>query len=159
MYIKGITIISGGQTGVDRAALDSALAKEIPCRGWCQKGRLAEDGIIDLKYPLQETESEDPAVRTEKNVIDSDGTLIIHAGNLDQGTAVTIRSCIIHNKPMHEVDLTVLYNTEHVIKWIRDHKIEKLNVSGPRESNAEGIYEAAAEFMNRLLKLYPGQGR
>jgi predicted Rossmann-fold nucleotide-binding protein len=70
-------IISGGQTGVDRAALDVALELGIPCGGWCPKGRLAEDGSIDLRYPLKETNSSEYRERTEKNVEDSDGTLIL----------------------------------------------------------------------------------
>jgi hypothetical protein len=87
---QGFKIISGGQTGVDRAALDAALALNIPCGGWCPKGRKAEDGPIPERYPLQETSSADYRVRTEKNVTDSDGTLILTRGPVTGGTAYTV---------------------------------------------------------------------
>jgi predicted Rossmann fold nucleotide-binding protein DprA/Smf involved in DNA uptake len=82
-------IVSGGQTGVDRAALDIALALGIPCGGWCPRGRGAEDGVIPARYPLQETCSHDYAERTRRNVIDSDGTLILAIGALHGGTLLT----------------------------------------------------------------------
>ena len=84
-------IISGGQAGVDRAALDIALELGIECGGWCPKGRGAEDGRIGPKYPLLETGSEDPNVRTERNVRDSDATLIFTWGKPTGGTAYTIK--------------------------------------------------------------------
>ncbi len=83
-------IISGGQTGVDRAALDVAIELELPCGGWCPRGRLAEDGTVPDRYPLQETRSAEYAERTERNVIDSDGTLIIATRPLTGGTALTV---------------------------------------------------------------------
>ena len=84
-------IISGGQTGADRAALDVALELKIPCGGWCPKGRRAEDGRIDDRYPLKETPSTDYRVRTRLNVEESDGTLVITRGPLTGGTALTIK--------------------------------------------------------------------
>src|SRR5436305_1193025 len=84
------TIFSGGQTGVDRAALDVALELGIPCSGWCPRGRRAEDGTIPPRYPLQETRSLAYPVRTRWNVRDSDGTLILTRGRPDRGTALTI---------------------------------------------------------------------
>lgn len=86
-----IKIISGGQTGVDRAALDAALQLGIPCGGWCPKGRKAKDGPIPDRYPLKETESGSYPVRTEMNVRDSDGTLILTWGRPTGGTALTVR--------------------------------------------------------------------
>ena len=83
-------IISGGQTGVDRAALDAALEYNFPCGGWCPKGRLAEDGIISQKYPLKETESSEYEVRTKLNVRGSDGTLILTWGKPTGGTTLTV---------------------------------------------------------------------
>src|SRR5262245_50786528 len=84
-------IVSGGQTGADRAALDVALELGLPCGGWCPRGRLAEDGPIASKYPLQETQSRDYPPRTKRNVQDSDGTLILTWGNPDRGTILTAK--------------------------------------------------------------------
>ena len=89
-------IVSGGQTGVDRAALDVALSLQIPHGGWCPKGRRAEDGPIDSKYLLKETDEEKYEVRTEKNVIDSDGTLIFSKGLLTGGTLLTLEMARLH---------------------------------------------------------------
>nr|WP_305800882.1 putative molybdenum carrier protein [Thiolapillus sp.] len=86
-----IRIISGGQTGVDRAALDVALELGLRCGGWCPKGRLALDGPLDERYPLKETESADYSVRTRLNVRDADATLILNCGELSGGTAYTLR--------------------------------------------------------------------
>src|SRR5688572_16678238 len=97
-------IISGGQTGVDRAALDVALELGLPCGGWCPKGRKAEDGVIDPKYPLQETSTDDYPQRTEKNVQDSDATLILTRGKPDGGTALTRSLAREHKKPCKVVN-------------------------------------------------------
>ncbi len=78
-------LVSGGQTGADRAALDVALRLGLPPGGWCPKGRWAEDGVISERYPLRETESDDPAERTGLNVREADGTLLLHMGQLDPG--------------------------------------------------------------------------
>ena len=147
-----LTIFSGGQTGVDRAALDAAMDKGVPCGGWCPRGRRAEDGTIAAVYPLQESTSPDYSVRTEKNVADSDGTLLLHDGSLDQGTALTVSLCAILGKPLHEVDLSGTYNTGHSLKWIEKKSIRVLHVAGPRESHAPGIYRKTLKFMNILLK-------
>ncbi len=147
-----LIIISGGQAGVDRAALDVALGLGIPCAGWCPQGRLGEDGIIDKKYPLKETDSEDPNVRTRMNVDEADGTLIIHAGQVDAGTAFTITSCVTSGKPLLEVDLSERYNIGHILNWLKDKKLEKINVAGPRESYFPGIYDASVRLLGPLLR-------
>ncbi|MCX7173435.1 MAG: putative molybdenum carrier protein [Proteobacteria bacterium] len=85
-------IVSGGQTGVDRAALDWAVQQGIPHGGWCPKGRIAEDGAIDSRYELQETNSAKYPQRTKQNIIDSDGTLILNSGELDGGSLETRES-------------------------------------------------------------------
>src|SRR5437870_10377236 len=92
-------IISGGQTGVDRAALDVALELGLPCGGWCPRGRRAEDGPIPERYPLQEMKSPAYPPRTARNVRDSDGTVILTRGQPDRGTALTIELAERYRKP------------------------------------------------------------
>src|ERR1051325_10056938 len=99
-------IISGGQTGVDRAALDVALELEIECGGYCPKGRRSEDGIIPEKYPLTETSTREYAERTELNVKTADGTLVLIDNQADRGTSLTIELCNRHKKPSMTVDLS-----------------------------------------------------
>src|SRR3989442_2721366 len=93
-----VEIVSGGQTGVDRAALDTALALGLPCGGWCPRGRRAEDGPLPTRYPLRETPSSSYPERTVWNVRDSDGTLILHRGRLSGGTALTLRLVSRHGR-------------------------------------------------------------
>ena len=144
-------IISGGQTGVDRAALDVALEFGIPCGGWCPKGRRAEDGPIDPKYPLKETKSEEYPVRTEANVIEADGTLILTVGKPTGGTAYTIKIAVKFKKPYRIVDLGKNPKREAVLKWANAYNIRVLNVAGPRESKFPGIYENAKIFLEGIL--------
>jgi hypothetical protein len=146
-----IVIVSGGQAGVDRAALDLALNHGLPCHGWCPAGRQAEDGRIPDKYPLRETPSRDPGERTSWNVRDTDGTLVIHDGHLDEGTAFTVSTCMIQDKPVIEVDLSGQYDSGKVREWIIRNNIKVLNVAGPRQSSAINIYEQAYMFLVRLL--------
>lgn len=98
-------IVSGGQTGVDRAALDTALELGLPCGGRCPRGRKAEDGPIPARYPLTETSSAEYAQRTEWNVRDSDGTLVLTRGQPTGGTALTIELAERLGKPYLVVDL------------------------------------------------------
>ena len=132
---RGLEIISGGQTGVDRAALDAALELGIPCGGWCPKGRKAEDGPIPERYPLKETDSSSYPVRTEMNVRDSDGTLILTWGRPTGGTALTIRLARRHGKPCLVVDLKKPPDPSSLRAWLEKKQIGVLNVAGPRESN------------------------
>ncbi|WP_447972980.1 putative molybdenum carrier protein [Nitrospira sp. Kam-Ns4a] len=144
-------IVSGGQTGVDRAALDAALELGLPCGGWCPKGRRAEDGPIPLHYPLTETPSDDYAQRTEWNVRDSDGTLVLTRGAPTEGTAYTIQVAARLKKPCLVVDLDGEPPEAAVRTWLKAHRLETLNVAGPRESKAPGIYAEAARFLRALL--------
>ena len=144
-----LKIISGGQTGVDRAALDLALELKLPCGGYCPKGRKAEDGVIPAKYPLQETDSADYEPRTEKNVEESDGSLILSVGKLlTGGTEFTALSAKKQNKPLFVVDLEHPPKKSEFHDWLHQFMIKTLNVAGPRESNSHGIHQKA----HKLLK-------
>ena len=146
-------IISGGQTGADRAALDAARARGVSCGGWCPKGRKAEDGRLPTRYPLQETPSDDYAQRTEWNVRDSDGTLVLGDGELSGGTAQTVELAKRLGKPRLVLDLTQRPAPEAVLAWARDHHIRVVNVAGPRESKSPGIYDQAYRFLNGVFAL------
>jgi hypothetical protein len=144
-------IVSGGQTGVDRAALDVALQRGMPIGGWCPRGRRAEDGRIPDEYVLQETDSKNYSHRTERNVEDSDGTLILTGGPLTGGTALT-RSLARHNgSPVLVVDLREEVDFGAVEQWLTANRIRILNVAGPRESQQPGIHDQACEWLGRLL--------
>ncbi|MBI5582887.1 MAG: putative molybdenum carrier protein [Deltaproteobacteria bacterium] len=146
------TIISGGQTGVDRAALDVALELDREAGGWCPRGRRAEDGKISSRYPLQETASWKYPVRTRKNVQQSDGTLILTRGEPKGGTALTAALAEQLKKPYRVVDLEAEKEGTDVLRgWGRELAIQVLNVAGPRESEAPGIYEQATRFLKKLL--------
>jgi hypothetical protein len=147
-------IVSGGQTGVDRAAIDWAIAKNIPCGGWCPRGRLAEDGVISTRYPLSEIESGSYRQRTRKNVADSDGTLVLNLGTLDGGTLQTTRFAAQLKKPSLLIQLDGIDSVDDLrtqaIRWLRLNDIHVLNIAGPRESKRPGIYRAVTEFLSFL---------
>jgi hypothetical protein len=145
-------IISGGQTGVDRAALDVAIELGIPHGGWCPAGRLAEDGRIPDCYLLVETDSPVHAARTEQNVLDADATLILYRGRMTGGTALTRRLAQRHGRPHWAVDLDLPPDPAEVRRWMEANAIETLNVAGPRESNSPGIAELAAKFLRSVLR-------
>lgn len=145
-------IISGGQTGVDRAALDIAIKHNIAHGGWCPLGRIAEDGTIDVRYKLKETDSREYTCRTKWNVRDSDGSLILNSGRLIGGTAVTVSVARRGNKPCHIVSLDKTADVSAAIEWISRHNIRILNVAGPRESKQSGIYEEAYQLLETLLQ-------
>jgi len=144
-------ILSGGQTGVDRAALDVALLLAISCGGWCPRGRKAEDGPIAQRYPLTETHSSDYRQRTAANVLASNGTLILYRGHLSGGTGLTLRIAERASKPFFKVNLETSPSPANTLTWIRNHRIRVLNVAGPRESQALGIYLQARRWLLRLL--------
>jgi hypothetical protein len=144
-------IVSGGQTGVDRAALDVALELGVPCGGWCPQGRRAEDGRIDDRYPLNETPWDGYPQRTEWNVRDSDGTLVLHRGRARGGTALTLRLARRYGRPALAVDLATAPAAGVVRQWIAREGIARLNVAGPRESEHPGIGAQAARFLRDVL--------
>src|SRR3989442_5534236 len=147
-----VKIISGGQTGVDRAALDTALELGLACGGWCPKGRRAEDGRIPDRYPLQETASDRYPERTECNVKDADATLILTRGKPDRGTALTRKLAWRHKKPYKVVDLAKPHFPA-VLAWLKSKKVHVLNVAGPRERSQSGIYDQARSYLRQLLHL------
>lgn len=147
-------VISGGQTGVDRAALDAALQAKIAIGGCCPKGRKAEDGIIPDSYPLQELESCEYSSRTEKNVVDADGTLILNKGELSEGTKLTYEFTLQHRKPAFivQLDADEVTSQDQVLRWIEEKQIRVLNVAGPRESKSpDGIYREALSYLMKLF--------
>ncbi len=148
---RALKVISGGQTGVDRAALDAALALGLPVGGWCPKGRRAEDGPIPPRYPLKETPSPDYAQRTAWNVRDADATLILKEGKLTGGTALTASLAQDMGKPLLIIDLGHPPPPETVAQWIAAHGIHILNVAGPRESQRPGIYAKARGYLERVF--------
>lgn len=146
-------IVSGGQTGVDRGALDAAIALGIEHGGWCPKGRLAEDGVIPPHYQVRETKSAEYPVRTEQNVLDSDGTLILYRGQMQGGTELTYRLACKHRKPLLLVDLSAPAEPERIRLWLAHHAIRTLNVAGPRESAAPGVAAQTAQLLRSVLRI------
>lgn len=146
-------IISGGQTGVDRAALDVALTLKIPCGGWCPKGRLAEDGPIDPKYPLRETPDSTYSQRTEWNVRDSDGTLILYRNDLSGGTFLTVKLATQYRKPHLILDLSQHSSPTTLLRWLQKQQIEILNVAGSRESGSLNIHNQTSIFLRTAFSL------
>jgi hypothetical protein len=136
-------IVSGGQTGVDRAALDAALELGIEAGGWCPQGRLAEDGAIAEKYPLKELPKAGYLQRTKRNVIDSDGTVIIFFGNPAGGTQLTLEFCMKESRPYLLIDaqsLSVEQASVKIQRFIDKNNISILNVAGPRASEKAEAY-------------------
>jgi len=145
-------IISGGQTGVDRAALDAAMAAGLACGGWCPRDRRAEDGVIPRRYPLTETDTRDYRQRTARNVHEADATLILTRGPLRGGTALTRHLAVQADKPCLVVDLAREPDPERVRDWIGQQRLRTLNVAGPRESQQPGIHLQARWFLRRVIQ-------
>ncbi|MCC6490563.1 MAG: putative molybdenum carrier protein [Candidatus Hydrogenedentes bacterium] len=144
-------IVSGGQTGVDRAALDVAMSLGIRCGGWCPSGRLAEDGVIPPGYPMVETPFAEYEVRTFLNVRDSDGTLVLTFGPPANGTAYTIDCVVRLGKPFLVVDLDQQEDPKPVRSWLNEHRITVLNIAGPRASKVPRAYDGALRFLLTVL--------
>ena len=152
-------LISGGQTGVDRAAFDVALALGLPVGGGCPQGRRAEDGIIPDRYPLTETPERDYQARTRRNIEESDGTLILNRGQLDGGTALTASYASQIGKPCLIVALEVGIEPAAFREWLAAHHIRVLNVAGPRKRQRPGVYEAAVRGLEAFAGRVPARGR
>lgn len=149
-----VKIISGGQTGVDRAALDAAMAHNFPVGGWCPEGRLAEDGVIPDRYPLQELPAAGYRQRTLQNVRYSNATLIIYFDTLSGGTEQTLAFCLKEHKPYRLIDAEAI-NTdkavEKVLRFLGQGEDKVLNVAGPRSSTSNWAYAYTHELINKLL--------
>lgn len=145
-------VVSGGQTGVDRAALDAADACGLAVGGWVPAGRQTEDGTLDEKYPLEETPTEDPAQRTAWNVRDSDATLVlVPGGKAAGGTALAVEKAQAMERPL----LIVQPDDDGFVKaaaWLAKHEVAVLNVAGPRESEAPGFDKIVRAFLERLFR-------
>lgn len=145
-------IVSGGQTGVDRAALDFGLDHEIAIGGWCPKGRYAEDGVIDSRYPLIETEQAEVTWRTEFNARDSDGSLVLVENHLMRGTGYTREMAIKHQKPYWIQPLDAPFDKEEFSRWLIANNIRVLNIGGPRESDQPGsVYDNARALLEKII--------
>ena len=143
-------IISGGQTGVDRAALDFAIKHNIAHGGWIPKGRLAEDNLLPDHYHLKEMPTSSYPARTERNVMDSDGTLIVSRGKLTGGSDLTRKFAILNGRSWIQIDLNQTDHTDAAAKikeWIDQEEIEILNVAGPRASKDPHIYNKVMEIL------------
>ena len=150
-----IKIISGGQTGVDRAALDAALESGVSVGGWCPQGRKAEDGSIAEKYPLQELPDSGYKKRTLKNVQDSDATVIIYFESVSGGTEKTLLYCLNEKKPYLLIDggsITQDIASKQIKYFIDENQISLLNVAGPRASTEIRGYEYTKQVITLMLK-------
>jgi len=150
-----IKIVSGGQTGVDRGALDGALECGVEAGGWCPEGRKAEDGVIPVNYPLQELKGSGYRQRTKRNVIDSDGTLIIYFDHLTGGTEQTVMFCMKEKKPYLLIDateLSVVRSAERIKEFIHDQGISILNVAGPRLSSERQSHRYTQEVISKVIQ-------
>jgi hypothetical protein len=153
-------VVSGGQTGVDRAALDTAIELGIPHGGWCPRGRLAEDGVIPEHYELKELASSDYAARTRRNVADSDGTLVLYFSRLQGGTFLTASFARQLSKPCLKLDLATDPDSwdqflSRLARWRHDHAVKVLNVAGPRASKSPEAYDLASRFLKQAIAQTP----
>ncbi len=148
-------IISGGQTGADRAALDWAIRHGFEHGGWCPRDRRAEDGVLGASYLLQETASRSYRERTRLNVTASDGTLIVNLGDLDGGSLDTMEIARDLGKPvlLMQTDSGIsAADIDRGLDWLRGNHIVVLNIAGPRESKRPGTYQRTWDLLDRLAR-------
>ncbi len=163
-----LKILSGGQTGADRGGLEAALRCGVPHGGWCPKGRKAEDGRIPARYTLSETDTEDYPQRTERNVLNSDATLVFTRGAPAGGSLLTLELARRYGKPWYAVDLARGSREEHVagiVSWLQGKAEDAegiscgrppqncvLNVAGSRESETPGIETTVTALMSMVIR-------
>lgn len=148
------TIVSGGQTGADLAGLDVAIARGIPHAGWCPKGRKTELGRLPDCYQLTETKSASYLDRTERNVVESDATVVFTRGPLASGSKRTAEFARFHRRPLLHLILPGIPDelaVGRIAAFISTHRINRLNVAGSRESNAPGIHADVSRVLNMVL--------
>ncbi|XZE51895.1 putative molybdenum carrier protein [Planctomycetaceae bacterium SH139] len=145
-------IVSGGQTGVDRGALEAAIAFGLEHGGWCPRGRLSEDGSIPSRYLLRELDSSDYADRTAQNVIDSDATLILYQGKLSGGTLLTQSCARRYAKPYLSLRIDRNFEPTAVVDWLATQRPQTLNVAGPRGSNCPGIEDRVRDLLLEIFR-------
>jgi len=149
-----LKIVSGGQTGVDRGALDAALAVRFPCGGWCPADRSAEDGPIPERYPLTPLPVGGCRLRTRRNVSDSDGTAILFYDMLSNGTLLTRDLCIREKKPCVVLDakqISAPAAAAAILRFVDEHQIQVLNVAGPRSSGWAQGYAFALGVVGEVM--------
>jgi Circularly permutated YpsA SLOG family len=149
-------IVSGGQTGVDRGALDAALGSGFPCGGWVPGDRMAEDGVISDRYPMTPLPNGNYRQRTRLNVVDSDGTVILYEGSLSGGSRLTRELCKLLNRPCILIGAREtpdpIVAAEAVLKFIEDNDTKRLNVAGPRLSDWSQGYEFAFSVIQEAIR-------
>ena len=149
-----LKVVSGGQTGVDRAALDAAAELGLDLGGGCPAGRLAEDGVIPGRYPLVETPDRAAAQRTDWNVRDSDAKLILHRGAPIGGTRLTMDLARRHGRPLLLRDLGTAVDARAIADWLGVNRVQILNCAGPRESESPGITHQSAQLLRQVFALW-----
>lgn len=156
-----IKIISGGQTGVDRGALDAALSLGIPCGGWCPENRMAEDGVIPDQYPVVVLEGSGYRKRTKQNVQDSDATLIIYFDSIfpKGGTELTLLECIKVSKPYLLIDgneWSIAHAAARIARFCQENHIQQLNVAGPKGSSLPQAHPYTQQVITAALNRMMG---
>lgn len=150
-------IVSGGQTGADRAALDWAIAHGVQHGGWCPAGRLAEDGPIDARYLVKETPLPDYIQRTEWNVRDSDATLIVSCvAELTGGSLATRNLAAAHDRPCLHLsgELNVGEAAGLMQDWLQNEAVKVLNIAGPRASGEPSVGAFIQSILDELWRCW-----